>query len=115
MPGTAVRGAMPAALAMPPRRAVPAGPVRRHLWISGRVQGVWFRESVREQAELAGVVGWVKNLVDGRVEALLEGHAAAVRRLEAWCHHGPSSADVQGVEGADEPTTGEFVTFRVVR
>lgn len=89
--------------------------VRRHLWIEGHVQGVWFREATREEAERHGVRGWVRNLVDGRVEAVLEGPAAAVERLEAWCSHGPPSARVDDVEAKAEAPTGEFTAFRVER
>ena len=75
-----------------------AGHVRKRVFVSGRVQGVWFRESLREQAVALGVAGWVRNLMDGRVEALLEGPEPAVDRVVAWCHQGPSRARVDRVE-----------------
>jgi len=86
--------------------------VRRRILVSGRVQGVWFRESCREQAAAHGVTGWVRNLADGRVEAVLEGTADAVRQMIAWCQDGPRRAEVRSVEVIDEPVVGE-VGFRV--
>jgi acylphosphatase len=72
--------------------------VRAHVFISGRVQGVNFRVSTRNAAREAGVVGWVRNLSDGRVEAAFEGSNAAVRRLVSWCYSGPPAAEVERVE-----------------
>ncbi len=66
--------------------------------ISGRVQGVWFRESCKQEATALGVTGWVRNLSDGRVEAVLEGPEAAVARVVEWCRHGPARARVDRVE-----------------
>jgi acylphosphatase len=80
--------------------------VRRHLWISGRVQGVWFREGARAEAQAHGVAGFVRNLPDRRVEAVLEGPPAAVAAVEAWCRTGPLRAHVTAVEARDEPPTG---------
>ena len=73
------------------------------------VQGVWFRESCREQAIAVGVSGSVRNLADGRVEAVLEGPPAAVDRVVAWCRVGPRRAHVGAVEVVDELTVGESV------
>ena len=72
--------------------------VRRRVIVSGRVQGVWFRESCRREAQAAGVRGWVRNLSDGRVEAELEGDAAAVDRIVGWCRSGPPRAEVIDVQ-----------------
>lgn len=69
-----------------------------HLRISGRVQGVWYRQSAKEQADTLGVGGWIKNLSDGRVEAMLVGEANAVRHLEAWLSIGPELANVADIE-----------------
>jgi acylphosphatase len=81
-------------------------PVRRRVLVSGRVQGVWFRESCRTAALDAGVTGSVRNLVDGRVEAVFEGPAAAVERMIEWCRHGPSRARVDHVEVHEESPIG---------
>lgn len=80
---------------------------RVHVWISGRVQGVGFRAALREEAIRFGLSGWVRNLADGRVEAVLEGDPAAVDRLLAWCHQGPPRARVAAVEVREEPVRGE--------
>jgi acylphosphatase len=81
--------------------------VRRRALVSGLVQGVWFRESAREQAGAAGVDGWVRNLADVRVELVLEGPAPAVDRVLAWCREGPRRARVEGLEVVAEPPVGE--------
>ncbi len=72
--------------------------VRAHVYISGLVQGVMFRETMRRQAQALGVSGWVRNLLDGRVEAVVQGEGAAVQTLLQWCHRGPSRAEVDHVE-----------------
>lgn len=77
-----------------------SGNERAHVYISGRVQGVWFRESTRRRAEELGLSGWVKNLSDGRVEALFEGDANAVELALAFVAEGPPHARVLGVEFA---------------
>lgn len=82
-------------------------PVRRRVLVSGRVQGVWFRESCRAAALEAAVTGWVRNRMDGRVEAVFEGGDAAVERMIEWCRHGPSRARVDRVEVHDETLVGE--------
>ncbi|MGH9032569.1 MAG: acylphosphatase [Acidimicrobiia bacterium] len=81
--------------------------VRRRVLVAGRVQGVWFRESARDQATAVGVEGWVRNLGDGRVELVLEGPEAAVDRMVAWCRAGPPRARVDGVEVVAEVPVGE--------
>ena len=83
------------------------GIVRRRVCVSGRVQGVWFRESCRDQALAAGVAGSVRNLADGRVEVVLEGPPAAVDEVVAWCRGGPRRARVEGIEVVDEAPVGE--------
>lgn len=80
---------------------------RRRVLVSGRVQGVWFRDTCRRVAVQHGVAGWVRNLHDERVEAVFEGDADAVDALEAWCHQGPASARVTRVEATDEEPEGE--------
>jgi acylphosphatase len=80
--------------------------------VSGHVQGVWFRESCRREAESRGVAGSVANRADGTVEAVLEGRESAVAEVVAWCRIGPPRADVTGVEVTPEPPEG-LVGFRV--
>lgn len=88
---------------------------RLHVWVAGTVQGVFFRESTRREAERLGVAGWVRNLPDGRVEAVFEGSASAVAGMADWCHKGPAGAAVTHLEVKPEPATGEQPGFRVLR
>ena len=71
---------------------------RAHVFVSGRVQGVFYRATTREQARERGVDGWVRNLDDGRVEAVFEGPADAVEAMVEWCHEGSSRASVDDVD-----------------
>ena len=80
--------------------------VRRRVVVQGRVQGVFFRDSVRERARAHGVSGWVTNRADGAVEAAFEGEADAVDRLVRFCETGPRSADVDQVEVTEEEPEG---------
>lgn len=89
--------------------------VRAHVLISGRVQGVYFRDSTRTRAIDLGVTGWVRNRRDGRVEAVFEGDEPAVRKIVEWCHKGPPGAWVVNVETSWEPPTGEFADFQIER
>jgi len=79
---------------------------RLRVVVSGRVQGVWFRGSMVEQARALGVAGWVENRPDGTVEAVVEGPDDAVERILKWCHHGPSGARVDDVTTSEEPPAG---------
>jgi acylphosphatase len=81
--------------------------IRRHVFVDGRVQGVWFRETCRRRAAEEGVAGWVRNRADGRVEAVFEGKPAAVNQMVAWCRSGPPRAVVVDVRVLDEAPTGE--------
>jgi acylphosphatase len=69
----------------------------QHLHIEGRVQGVWFRESMRREAERLGVTGWVRNLPDGSVEAVVQGSVEAVDALLVWSRTGPPMARVERI------------------
>ena len=86
---------------------------RIHAHVSGKVQGVFFRQALRAEADMAGAEGWVRNLADGRVEAVVEGDADAVSRIAGWCRHGPAGARVSGLDVEDEAPTGEFSGFEV--
>lgn len=86
---------------------------RAHVHISGRVQGVTFRASTRRKARDLEVKGWVKNLPDGRVEAVFEGSQKAVKEIIDWCHHGPRPARVDNVEVGWEEPKNEFESFKV--
>lgn len=88
--------------------------IRVRLFIQGRVQGVWFRDSTRQEALRLGVTGWVRNAPDGRVEVLAEGPAEKVRMLIDWCHQGPPLARVDRVQELLEEWNGEFESFRIV-
>jgi acylphosphatase len=76
----------------------------RRLRIEGRVQGVWFRESMRQEAEALGITGWVCNRMDGSVEAVVQGTPEAVRRITEWARRGPDHAQVRHLEETEEPT-----------
>lgn len=80
--------------------------LRRRVLVRGRVQGVWFRDSCRQEAERLRVSGWARNLDDGRVEVVIEGDDLSVTDLERWCHHGPPRALVTDVEAVTEPVEG---------
>jgi acylphosphatase len=83
------------------------------VFVTGDVQGVGFRWSCRQQAAGEGLVGFVRNLSDGRVEAAFEGDPGAVERMLAWCRKGPGWATVDRVEVEDEPPAGD-TGFQIV-
>ena len=80
--------------------------IRRRVTVSGRVQGVFFRETARRQAALRGVAGWIRNAPDGTVEAVLEGEPDAVERMVDFCREGPRGARVDWVDLASEEPEG---------
>jgi acylphosphatase len=88
-------------------------PIRRHLLISGRVQGVCFRHYTRQTALKNGVTGWVRNLPDGRVEALIEGEAQAVAATVDWCRNGPDMARVEEIKVEKLEASEKFESFRI--
>jgi len=87
--------------------------VARRFVISGRVQGVGFRWFTREAAQREGLTGWVRNLPDGRVEALVEGEAESVERMERALRRGPGSGHVSDVFVDDEEAIGAFKDFSI--
>jgi acylphosphatase len=91
-----------------------AGQARKtlRLLIHGRVQGVFFRDSMRREAQRLGVTGWVGNRGDGTVEAIVHGESAAVDAIVRWAHHGPQHAQVVRVD--TEPHQGSFTGFEVI-
>jgi len=87
--------------------------VRAHVFVSGMVQGVFFRSETQYEAKKRGVKGWVRNLPDGRVEAVFEGEEEKVKELINFCKHGPPGARVTSVEVRWENYTGEFKNFEI--
>ncbi|SFM73273.1 acylphosphatase [Thermodesulforhabdus norvegica] len=86
---------------------------RVHLYISGRVQGVFFRDYMRDTARKVGATGWVRNLPDGRVEAVVEGEADAVNAVVNWCYRGSPASRVDNVEISEDIYSGEFSDFQI--
>jgi acylphosphatase len=87
--------------------------VRAHVVIDGRVQGVCYRLEAQRAASERGVKGWVRNLPDRRVEAVIEGDEFAVKSMVEWCKSGPSLARVTDITLNWEPYTGEFGDFEI--
>jgi acylphosphatase len=88
---------------------------RAQVYVTGTVQGVFFRDSLRQMADLYGVTGWTRNTLDGRVEAILEGEEDALRLVIEWCHQGPPAAAVEDVDVQWAPYQEEFSEFHVRR
>jgi acylphosphatase len=89
------------------------GDVQASLRIRGRVQGVFFRHSATREAIRLGLTGWIRNCIEGDVEAVAEGPRARVNEFIAWCRKGPPYAKVESVEVKEAEPTGEFSAFRV--
>lgn len=87
---------------------------RIRIFVTGKVQGVFFRQALKVMAKKNDVFGWVKNLEDGRVEAVLEGEEEKVSRLVEWAHGGPANARVEDVDIRNEKFNGEFSKFDVL-
>jgi acylphosphatase len=87
---------------------------RAHVRVSGQVQGVFFRDSTRQKAEELGLAGWVKNLPDGRVEAVFEGPSESVREMVRWCEEGPQQASVETVDTDFEGPGEDLRGFEVL-
>jgi len=98
--------------AVPTVRVV-AVKVRARVFVSGQVQGVLFRVKTRQEARKHGVRGWVRNLQDGRVEALFEGEEEKVKSLIDFCRQGPAGAIVTGADVVWENYSGGFGGFEV--
>ena len=87
---------------------------RVHAFLSGRVQGVWFRASTQNEAQRLGLTGWVRNLPDGRVEFVAEGEADAIDHLLAWCRNGgPPMGRVDDLNTNEEAPSQTFTSFEV--
>jgi len=84
-----------------------------HVYISGRVQGVFFRAETQHAAMSFNLTGWVRNMQDGRVEAVFEGEDENVDKMLDWCHIGPRAARVENVTVKEEPYTGDFQDFSI--
>lgn len=80
---------------------------RAHVFVSGKVQGVYFRATTRDEARALGVDGWVRNLDDGRVEAVFEGPESDVEAMVSFCHEGSDAATVEDVEVSYGEPEGE--------
>lgn len=87
---------------------------RARVLISGLVQGVFFRSFTKEKADSLGVTGWVKNLPDGRVEAVFEGEKEKILKMLELCEQGPPSARVENIQVFWEEFKGEFGDFRIL-
>jgi len=87
---------------------------RYHLFISGRVQGVFFRANTAREAQSLGLTGWVRNLRDGRVEVVFEGEASAAEAMLHWCRRGTPPAKVDHLEAVEERPESSFICFEIV-
>ena len=88
--------------------------IRVRVFVSGRVQGVFFREETTCRAKEHNVAGWVRNLSDDRVEAVFEGEGRDVTKMIEFCRRGPPAARVTSVEVREEPHSGEYVDFEAI-
>lgn len=87
--------------------------LRAHLFVSGKVQAVFYRETTKKKAEKLGVSGWVKNLRDSRVEAIFEGNKLSVEKMVNWARKGPFWAKVEALDVVWEDYTGQFSSFEI--
>lgn len=87
--------------------------IRVHLYISGKVQGVFFRHNTMKKAHELGLVGWVMNRPDKKVETVFEGDDQQVNGMIQWCRLGPPHSNVTNVEEIWEEPTGEFSSFSI--
>ena len=87
--------------------------IRVHIFVSGRVQGVFFRSNTAEKARELRLTGWVRNLEDGRLEAVFEGEEEKVKEIVKWAKRGPNLARVNSIEILWEDYKGEFNNFGI--
>ncbi len=85
-----------------------------HLFVRGRVQGVFFRAAAQREARRLGLTGWVKNRADAAVELLVEGEEEAIKELVGWAYKGPGAARVDAVDVRWRSFTGEYSDFRIM-
>jgi acylphosphatase len=88
--------------------------IRAHIFVSGLVQGVYFRANAASEANGLGITGWIKNLADGRVEIIIEGTQNKIDIFVSWCKKGPANANVQNFELDIVPYIGEFNSFNII-
>jgi acylphosphatase len=88
---------------------------RVHILVSGKVQGVYYRQNTVQKAQELGIVGWVRNLSDGRVESVMEGLDVDIDKMLSWCKSGPKDAAVTDIKIMNEEYKKEFFTFDIVK
>lgn len=89
--------------------------IRAHIFIEGRVQGVFYRDWTRRTAQSLGLTGWVKNLADGRVEAVFEGVKEKIEEMVEKCNESPYHAGVEHIDVSWEKATKEFGIFEIIK
>ena len=85
----------------------------KHFYVTGKVQGVWFRASTQKEASKLGLTGWVKNLPDGRVEVMACGSGEQMSQMEAWLLHGPDRAEVTDLQ-VEVVSCQQFAKFEII-
>ncbi len=88
---------------------------RVHIFVSGKVQGVYYRQNTLQKAQELNIFGWVRNLSDGRVESVMEGSKVNIDKMLTWCKEGPLDAKVEEVKIIDEAYKNEFLTFDIIK
>ena len=94
-------------------RSADSGFVHVHIYITGKVQGVYFRQNMKQMAGNS-VQGWVRNRADGSVEAVIEGRHSEINKIIEWSYKGPKTAIVENVDIKSENYTGDFSSFEIV-
>lgn len=87
---------------------------RVHVFVSGKVQGVYYRQTTSYEAQKLNIHGWIRNLRDGRVEAIFEGEKANIDKLLSWCNKGPKDAIVKDIEIIQEQYKNEYTNFQII-